>query len=293
MTALIDDDALWARAVANGHPAGDKAALDAQYDMRAAVPNWQDYADKRKIASERVAADYDCRFDIAYGDTTPERLDIILPRHIGAHLPVQILIHGGYWRGGSRQDFRMLAGPLAAAGCIAVVIDYALCPNVSFSTLVAQCDKAVRWMVAHIAEYGGDNGNLHVTGHSAGAHLAAMMAVQHPGLFHSVTALSGVYDLAPIGKCFLQDDVRLHVTEIAAFSPIYLAPPQVPALLLAVGGDETAAFHWHYQQYGKVNSACPGLRQELVAGANHNSILDVICDGNAMLNHRWLELIAA
>lgn len=282
-----------ARSVARGHPAEGRAALDAQYDIRKAVPDWADYALTRQIASERVASAYECRLDITYGDSAAEQLDIILPQRMAAHRPVQILVHGGYWRGGSRQDFRMLAQPLAKAGCIAVLIDYALCPEVSFSTLIAQCGKAVRWVVANMADYGGDVAHLHITGHSAGAHLAAMMAVQHPDLFRSVTTLSGVYDLAPIAGCFLQDEVRLQAADIAAFSPLYLAPVQAPAMLLAVGGNESQAFQWHYAQYGALNAACPGLAQEMVAGANHNSILDNICAEQTSLNERWLKLVAA
>ena len=208
------------------------------------------------------------------------------------------LIHGGYWKALGKDDFTFLAPPLAASGIISVVVNYALCPTVTMTELVEQCRRAVRWTRANIAQFGGDPDRLHVTGHSAGGHLSAMMAAMEWGaarsgggpLIRSVTALSGLYDLAPVRACFVQEDLRLTQAEVTANSPLDQELPAGTDLLLAVGADETPAFRWHTSVYAahcaSQGLACAAME---VAGTHHYSVVNVLCDETAPLQAAWLQ----
>ncbi|WP_245523663.1 alpha/beta hydrolase, partial [Mesorhizobium sp. M8A.F.Ca.ET.167.01.1.1] len=68
-----------------------------------------------------------------------------------------------------------MAATVTRAGAIAVIVDYALMPAVRMAAIVDQVRRAQQWVLACIAQYGGDPERLTVSGHSAGAHLATMV----------------------------------------------------------------------------------------------------------------------
>ena len=175
---------------------------------------------------------------------------------------------------------------------VSVVVNYALCPSVTMTELTEQCRRAVRWTQAHIADFGGDPDNLHLTGHSAGAHLSVMMALT-PELapaIRSVTAVSGLYDLAPLAGCSMQADLRLTNDEIAALSPMEETLPAGVRLLLAVGADETAAFRWHTSAFADACKASGiGCTVMEVPGHHHYSVIGGLCEAGP-LQSKWLDL---
>jgi arylformamidase len=150
----------------------------------------------------------------------------------------------------------------------------------------------VHWTRARIAEFGGDPKNLHLTGHSAGAHLAVMMALT-PDLsevIRSVTALSGLYDLAPVSLCSMQQDLRLTESEIVALSPMNKALRSGLKLLIGAGAEETTAFRWHSATFGercKANGLDCAVM--MIPGHHHYSVVGVLCEDDP-LRMAWLEL---
>ena len=159
--------------------------VDAQYKVRDVVPDFQTFLDRWAAASLWARANLRGHLNIQYGPSAEETLDVFLP-HAQTHTaPVQILIHGGYWRALSKDDFSFLAAAIVPASAVAIVINYALCPAVTLDRIVDQCRRALVWTSRNAATYGGDSGRLHVTGHSAGAHLAAMLAATDWSRFES------------------------------------------------------------------------------------------------------------
>ena len=279
------------RAVAAGHPDVAGAALEAQYFMRGAVPEWQRYFDLWDADSAKARETLEGRLDIAYGPSAEETLDVLLPAASVKDAPVQILIHGGYWRALHKDGFAFLAPPLAAAGVVSVVVNYALCPTVTMTELTEQCRRAVHWTRTHITDFGGDPDNLYLTGHSAGAHLSVMMALT-PELapaIRGVTAVSGLYDLAPLAGCSMQADLRLTEQEIAALSPMEQELPAGLDLLLAVGADETTAFRWHTAAFA-ANCTAQGLKCTVleVASCHHYAVIGALCEAGP-LQSKWLQ----
>ncbi|MBC8136350.1 MAG: alpha/beta hydrolase fold domain-containing protein [Fibrella sp.] len=117
--------------------------------------------------------------DICYdktGDPKLNSLDIYSPKG-KSKCPVVIFIHGGGWQiGDKRGSARGKSEAFPKKGYVFVSINYRLSPDVKHPVLVQDCAKSIAWIQENIAKYGGDPTNLFVMGHSAGAHLAALVS---------------------------------------------------------------------------------------------------------------------
>ena len=218
--------------------------------------------------------------DIPYGPSEVERLDVFFGRHGG---PVHLFIHGGYWRRFSAKDFSFLAGPLVEAGTTVIIPDYALCPEVGIGEIVRQMRSALRWVIEHRAMHGGDPGSLTISGHSAGGHLVGMMLATDWSLWRDMPtapikgaiAVSGIYDLAPLAYSWLQPVLQLDHHQIERLSPIRQVRKHDAPLLLAVGGEESDAFHSQADRYTEAwTSAGNSVSRTTLAGRDHFTVLD-------------------
>lgn len=114
--------------------------------------------------------------DIAYGRHARQRLDLYATRKPGG-APVVVFLYGGGWTSGDRGGYAFVGRRLADAGFLAVVPDYRLHPDVRFPAFVDDAAAAVAWARAAALQKGGDPARLYVMGHSAGAHIAALLAL--------------------------------------------------------------------------------------------------------------------
>ncbi|MEO5814845.1 MAG: alpha/beta hydrolase [Gemmatimonadaceae bacterium] len=115
--------------------------------------------------------------DNSYGVGTRQRLDVYRERRARTAAPVVVFLYGGRWKYGSKRDYLLVGNALARRGLVVVIPDYRLFPEVRFPAWVEDGAQAVRWTRDNIARYGGDPRNIIVVGHSAGAHTAAMLAL--------------------------------------------------------------------------------------------------------------------
>jgi acetyl esterase/lipase len=116
------------------HPKYDQAGLDAQYNLRERVTDFQDYIDGWETESQRVRESIECRLNVAYGDAPGQTLDVFPAT--GKNAPVHVFIHGGYWRALDKEYFSFVAEPLVAAGAAVLTINYALAPSVGVGEIV-------------------------------------------------------------------------------------------------------------------------------------------------------------
>lgn len=141
-----------------------------------------------------------------------EKLDVYLPpgEAAGAKRPALVWIHGGGWRGGTKDEARAenVCSTAAAAGYVAVSIDYRLGDG-AWPTNLHDCKNAVRFLRAKAADYGVDPERIAVAGGSAGGHLALMVgltaglaefeptgaATPYPGLSSAVRAVVNFYGI--------------------------------------------------------------------------------------------------
>ena len=118
--------------------------------------------------------------NVVYGvaDGIKLRLDIYRPRSRDGACPVLLQIHGGAWIIGNKdQQGLPLMQHLAARGWICVSVNYRLSPRATFPDHLVDLKRAIAWVRAHIAEYGGDPEFIVATGGSAGGHLASLVAL--------------------------------------------------------------------------------------------------------------------
>ncbi len=263
----------------------DQAGLDAQYNLRRRVPEHPEFIARWAAESAMARRALPCRLDLRYGDGPLETLDVFPAAHAGA--PLLVFIHGGYWRTLDKGDFSLLAPAWTAAGVTLVSIDYPLAPAAALDDIVAACRRAVDWVRRHARDLGGDPAALHLAGHSAGAHLAAMVMTEQP--VAGACLLSGVYELEPVRLTpYVNDDLRLDAAAAARNSPIALRPAAPCPLLVAVGADETDEFVRQSRDMAAAWSAETCLE---LPGRHHFSAVDALADGDDPLFGAVLDLI--
>ncbi|WP_374673731.1 alpha/beta hydrolase [Ideonella sp.] len=275
----------------------DPAWLDAEYNARAAIADHPAIFERWRAASGLARSQLPCELDVAYGADPAERLDVF-PAGDGA--PVLVFVHGGYWRSLDKADHRFIAPSFVADGAAVVLPNYSLCPAASIEQIAVQTARAVAWVLQHIREFGGDPSRVALAGHSAGAHLVAMLLCCRwkdvaPGLplqpLQGGLGISGLYDLEPVRQApFLADDLRLTPASVRRLSPAFFPRPRRP-LYAVVGGDESSEFHRQTQlirdQWGPTSvPVC-----ETLVGQHHLSILTSLADPAGRLHDLALRLL--
>lgn len=184
------------------------------------------------------------RRGIAYGPDARQHLDVYAPRQAVA-APVIVFLYGGGWSSGERGGYAFVGERLAAAGFVAVVPDYRLYPAIRFPAFVEDAAAAVAWARSNALSHGGDRARLYVMGHSAGAHSAALLALDPRYLArHGLVSrdLAGVIGLAG-PYAFRHEDFRLYRPIFGdsgdAARPAKLVRRAPPPLLLMHGTADT------------------------------------------------------
>jgi arylformamidase len=151
----------------------DPAWLDVQYNNRARIADHARFFERWAEASALSRQQSDCVLDLPYGDAPAEKLDVF--RTTAAQAPVLVFIHGGWWRALDKADHSFIAPSFNADGALVVVPNYTLCPAATIEQITLQMMRALSWVWQHAGAHGGDPRRIVVAGHSAGAHLAAML----------------------------------------------------------------------------------------------------------------------
>ncbi|MGE0544980.1 MAG: alpha/beta hydrolase [Dehalococcoidia bacterium] len=227
--------------------------LDTKYDNLREVDadSVARYRDTWARSSEATRSALRTVENIPYGPEARHRYDLFLPL-VAAPCPVVAYIHGGYWRGGDKSDASYVAQPLVAAGLICVVTNYRLAPGALIEQQVDDCRKALAHVESTIERWGGNRNAIHLIGHSAGAHLAAMMFHTSTGrsgeshaLRHgcrSAALASGIFDLKPLIRTFLNEDLSLTPQSTSAISPAQLPVDPKAEVPILVGDREGAEY---------------------------------------------------
>jgi acetyl esterase/lipase len=183
--------------------------------------------------------------DLAYGADARQKLDLYLPLAAKKDKkPVVVFFYGGNWDSGKKGDYLFLGQALAARGFVVVLPDYRIYPEVRYPGFVEDGARVVRWTLAHIAAYGGDPARVNLMGHSAGAYIAMMLALDPAWLgrsrarIRSVVGLAGPYDFLPLTDPVLKI-IFGTARNLALTQPITYADGTAPPMLLATGRLDT------------------------------------------------------
>lgn len=217
--------------------------MEFQFDPRVAVPDYPRWAEERREASLRARATLKSWLNVPYGNSPRQVMDIFPADKPGA--PALVHIHGGYWRGGSKEDNCHFVEVFVKRGATVVLVEYDICPSVTVTEIVRQARSAIAWVYGHISDYGGDPSRLYISGLSAGGHLVAM-ALAHDWekeglprhLIKGATAISGVYDLDAVLQIGVNEEIRLNPESARENSPFLHPPLPYTPLIVAVGGGE-------------------------------------------------------
>uniref|UniRef100_A0A671FKX4 Kynurenine formamidase n=2 Tax=Rhinolophus ferrumequinum TaxID=59479 RepID=A0A671FKX4_RHIFE len=209
-------------------------------------------------ATKKARATRRSLLNVPYGDGDAEKLDIYFPEKMSEALPFCMFLHGGYWQSGSKDASAFMVNPLTAQGVTVVVVGYAIAPK---GTLDQMVDQVARSIVFVQKQYPRNEG-IYLCGHSAGAHLAAMMLLAN-WTKHEVTPnlkgfflVSGIYDLEPIMHTSVNDPLLLTLEDAQRNSPqrlleAGLAQPVDPTchILVTVGHHDSPEFHRQSREF--------------------------------------------
>ena len=183
---------------------------------------------------------------VPYGPLPRQKLDIYVPKN-GEVKATILYLYGGGWVSGARWYYRLFGRTMAARGVAVVIPDYHLYPSAAFPAFVEDAALAFKWMHTHAAELGGNSSRLFVMGHSAGAHISALLALDPRYLqahalslsaIKGVIGLAGPYTLDPLKWSGVKDIFATSRDAPHAARPIKLARAGAPPMLLLHGASD-------------------------------------------------------
>ena len=206
-----------------------------------------EYLEKAMARSKEVRREVRCDLDVPYGTDDRQKLDVYLPENAGSSgMPVLMFWHGGYWVIGHKDTLGFMAPPIISAPVILVTAGYRLAPGAKYPEQVDDCRNALKWVYEAISGYGGDPDRIFVGGHSAGGHLASLIALQRDrlpelglpqGVVKGCFPVSGVFDVTdtPVERrqAFLSDPDHARKA-----SPVYNADGNTVPFFLEIGEND-------------------------------------------------------
>jgi arylformamidase len=273
----------------------DQTELDREYSPSTTVPSMDPYIARWRMAGERARRNL--RNDSArYGAHADEVLDAFPAKRPDS--PVHVFLHGGYWRALSKDEASFYAEHIVDAGAAFVAVNYSLAPHVSLDTIVDQCRRALVWVHGNAQALNADPERIHVAGHSAGGHLAGMLAVTDwarafglpPDLIRGACAVSGLFDMEPVRLSHVNGWLRLDRDAAHRNSPIRHIPASGCPLIVAWAGSETGEFIRQSREFGEAWMAkgldCQSIEE---ANQNHFSVIELMGDPSSRLGKAVLK----
>ena len=278
--------------------------FDRQYNPRLWTPNSEALVARNEELSASLRKRANCSLDISWGPKASNGVDLFFPEQVDGQSswPVVLFIHGGYWRSRQKSSFSFVSQPLLDAGAMVAVTDYSLCPDVRLQDIVEEMRVLVEWLYHNIEKYAGRR-TLHVVGHSAGGHLAAMLALTDwqsrgtgvaPDFIRSIIPISGVFELEPLLSHSVNDDLKLRPDDIESLSPSRFDAHSVKALAkVYVGTDESDEFQRQSREFAeKWLSMGVKVRYTELEGHDHYSILSALADPEYRITRDLIECLS-
>ena len=141
-------------------------------------------------------------------DKKKQCLDLYIPPD-KKNFPILIFVHGGGWMSGDKKEYKFLGKFFAFNGIGTAIINYRLSPKVKHPAHIEDVASAFAWIYKNARKFGGDPDRIFLMGHSAGAHLSALLALDKKyleahglstSLIKGIILIDGIYDLTLGGK---------------------------------------------------------------------------------------------
>ena len=259
----------------------DQAQLDRQYDQRAWAANAIEIIGRYGESSDKVRARLSAPETHAYGPTPLETLDLY--RADCALAPLHVFIHGGAWRLLSKRESAFPAEMFVRAGAHFAALDFAQIPIVTLADMASQVRRAIAWLHRHADAIGVDPQHIYISGHSSGAHLAALVTTTDwdefgapQGIVKGAICASGIYDLKPVRLSARNDYLRLSQAMEQELSPQRQLDRIGCDLIVAFGEFDSDEFKRQARDF----AAAAGRRATLIEekGLNHFEVALSLAD---------------
>jgi acetyl esterase/lipase len=208
-------------------------------------------------------------------DKERHALDLYLPED-AKDFPVFVFIHGGGWSKGSRKGFARAGRTFARNGIGCVALNYRLSPAVKHPEHVKDVARAFAWTHQNIAKYGGNPKLLFVSGHSAGGHLAALLATDETYLKAHKLGLKDIKGVVPVSGVFVVGGKNVFgdAESRKNASPQTHVKEGLPPMLILYADKEIAGLGKQAERFGAAlaKSKCEA-KVVMIAERDHGSIM--------------------
>lgn len=223
----------------------------------------------------------------SYGSDKAQRLDVYRPtaaKYQGKKLPVIVFFFGGSWRNGKRVWYEFFAAHYALKGYVVVVPDYRKAPDFIFPSFVEDGAASITYVRDQASTLNVDPNRLYVMGHSAGAHIAALLMLDSHYLqakqmsaseIKGFIGLSGPYDFLPMTDPKIVEIFKGDAN-LAESQPIDYAQSgaNAPPMLLIHGADDELVYPKNsINLAAKVNAAGGHAEVVVLPGTGHVTTL--------------------
>lgn len=202
--------------------------------------------------SNAFRSDFKGDLNVPYGQRPEEKMDIFGYDSAREDAPVVIFFHGGYWIEGNKDMHSFVAKSFVLSGIVAVIAGYPLAPNVTLDEIVESGKRCVQ-KVLNMA-VGKGSSSVFLSGHSAGAHMAAMILSDKTsmgGCIKGAVLLSGVFDTVPLLKTSVARDGRITRDQATRNCPLLRVSdfPRHVKVLIVVAEHDPPSFRRQAQAY--------------------------------------------
>lgn len=276
----------------------DQADLDEAFDVVKASPNLPQVTRRWGTNSDAARAHVGEPKRFAYGPAGVEALDVYTTQR--ANAPINVFIHGGAFNMGTARVYAFAAEMFVRAGAHLVVPDFGRAQDFDGSPLplLDQVQRAVAWVHRNASSFGGNPDQIHVSGHSSGGELAALLSMTDwQGRFglpaqtlKGGACCSATYDFKALrlsaggARLKISDEV-----EQAMSAERQLDRLAVP-LIVAVGSAETAWFQRRAREFASiVRSAGKPVQLVVAEGYNHFEVIETLSNPYGALGRAVLQ----
>jgi acetyl esterase/lipase len=220
--------------------------------------------------------------DLAYGPLARHRLDVYRPQRPDAPGTTVVFFYGGSWRAGAKADYRFIAESLTRRGITVVIPDYRVFPEAVFPAFIEDAALVTRWVHDNAVRLSIDQARVFLVGHSAGAHIAALVALdprylaavgKRPRDVAGVVGISGPYDFLPITSPRVRE-IFASAPDLTVTQPITFATANAPPMLLVHGVEDRTVYPRNSLRLAaRLRSLGAPVRLSLYPGLGHVDIM--------------------
>lgn len=225
--------------------------------------------------------------------------------------PVILFMHGGGWRASDKNDplgvHANVCKALAVRGLVALNVNYRLAPRVKHPEPARDAAHALSWTRDNIREYRGNPQNMFLSGHSAGGHLAALIALDANYLadvgltvaaIKGVIGICGVYNLAHFAKrnwsaeyLMTRAAFGIDPASRAEASPVNHVRAEAPPFLLLNAQEDEKLEEEADELASLLCNQRVSAETSIISGTNHFTILSLLGNGDDTLIDRMVQFV--